>query len=73
MGHRDVAMAYIGLLAQGKSDFDQNEAYRADPFFGFSLGMNQVPSSPTLRQRLDQAARHEDHPWDSIIRDSTVT
>ncbi len=66
-------MAYIGLLAQGKSDFDHIEAYREDPFFGFSLGMNQVPSSPTLRQRLDQAAACEGHPWGAIIRESNVT
>ncbi|AEJ38821.1 transposase, IS4 family protein [Sulfobacillus acidophilus TPY] len=63
IGHRDVAMAYIGLLAQGKSDFDHIEAYRADPFFGFSLGIDHVPSSPTIRQRLDQAAAREGHPW----------
>ena len=75
IGHRDVAVAYIGLLAQGKSDFDHIEAYRADPFFGFSLGMDQVPSAPTLRQRLDQAAAREDHPlvhWGTIIHESSV-
>lgn len=69
-------MAYMGLLAQGKSDFDHSEAYREDPFFGCSLGMNPVPSSPTLRQRLDQAAAREGHPgvgWGTIVRDSNVT
>ena len=40
-----MVAAYIGLLAQGKSDFDHIEAYRADPFFGFSLGIAPVPSS----------------------------
>lgn len=74
IGHRDVAVAYIGLLAQGKSDFDHIEAYRADPFFCFSLGLDQVPSAPTLRQRLDQAAARADHPlvhWGTIIHASS--
>ncbi|HBQ95164.1 MAG: hypothetical protein C7B43_14335 [Sulfobacillus benefaciens] len=42
IGHRDVVAAYIGLLAPGKSDFDHIEAYRADPFFGLSLGIAPV-------------------------------
>ncbi len=70
-----MVVAYLGLLAQRKSDFDHSEAYRADPFFGFSVGIAQVPSSPTLREHLDQAAVREDHPvvhWGAIIRESTI-
>ncbi len=71
-----MVAAYIGILAQGKSDFDHIETYRADPFFALSLGIAQAPSSPTLRQRRDQAAAREDHPlvhWGTVIRESTVT
>ena len=35
-----------------------------------------MPSSPTLRQRPDQASAREDHPlvhWGTVIRESTVT
>lgn len=49
----DVATSYIGLLCQGKNDFDHIETFRADPFFKQSLGLKDTPSSPTLRQRLD--------------------
>jgi hypothetical protein len=52
----DVAKSYIGLLCQGKSDFDSIETFRDDAFFQFALDIKGVPSSPTLRQRLDQAA-----------------
>jgi hypothetical protein len=45
----------IGLICIGKPDFDAIEPFRDDPFFPQSLGLDSVPSSPTLRQRLDSA------------------
>lgn len=52
----DVLRSYLGLLAQGKSDFDAIENYRGDTFYRTALGVAHVPSSPTLRQRLDARA-----------------
>ena len=49
----DIVRSYIGLLAQGKSDFDAIENYRGDTFFKQALGIKLLPSSPTLRQRMD--------------------
>jgi len=51
--HGDVIAAAIGLLCLGKSDFNDIEAFRTDEFFRQSLGLRQIPSEPTLRQRLD--------------------
>lgn len=48
--------SYIGLLAQSKSDFDATRGFRGDRFFKEALGLVGVPSSPTLRQRLDAQA-----------------
>ena len=48
--------SYVGLLAQSKSDFDAIEGFRGDGFFKEALGLVGVPSSPTLRQRLDAQA-----------------
>ncbi|ANB61079.1 IS1380 family transposase [Anoxybacteroides amylolyticum] len=56
ISHGDVIRSMIGLLATGKTDFDHIEAYRHDDLFATSLGIEHVPSSPTLRQRLDQLA-----------------
>ncbi|KLR72048.1 transposase, partial [Geobacillus sp. T6] len=56
ISHRDVIRSMIGLLATGKTDFDHIEAYRQDDLFSTSMGIQHVPSSPTLRQRLDQLA-----------------
>ena len=55
ISHGEVGVAMSGLLCLGKPDFDAIEPFRNDPFFKQSLGLNLVPSSPTLRQRLDKA------------------
>ncbi len=52
----DILLAQLGLLCQGKSDFEAIERYRKDRFFARSLGLRAVPASPTLRQRLDEKA-----------------
>jgi hypothetical protein len=52
----DVVLAYIGLLCQGKNDFDHIREMDADPdFYCQALGIRNIPSSETLRQRLDMA------------------
>ncbi len=52
--------AYIGLMCTGKSDFDAIESLRQDAFFKSALGLAVVPSSPTLRQRMDTMAESGD-------------
>jgi hypothetical protein len=52
----DILRSYLGLLVQGKSDFDAIENFRGDTFFKRALGISLLPSSPTLRQRLDARA-----------------
>jgi hypothetical protein len=52
----DIVRSYLGLLVQGKSDFDAIENLRGDTFFKQSLGIGLLPSSPTLRQRMDAHA-----------------
>lgn len=68
--HGDVAVAYLGLLCQGKSDFDCIEPFREDSFFGMALGLGRTPSSPTLRQRLDMAAKN--FKWRQIILEESL-
>ncbi|SHM83539.1 hypothetical protein SAMN05660826_02097 [Caldanaerovirga acetigignens] len=43
----DVAISYIGLLCQGKNDFDSIEPFRQDKFFKSALG-----SEKSLQVRL---------------------
>lgn len=63
--HADVVKSYLGLLCQGKSDFDHIEPFRKDDVFSTCLQLQRVPSSPTLRQRLDAAAK--DSEWNRIL------
>jgi hypothetical protein len=65
ISHSDVVYSYIGLLCQGKNDFDHIENERDDVIFSYAMGIEQVPSSPTLRQRLDQAAGKAC--WEEVI------
>ena len=57
ISHEEAATATISLICVGKTDFDAIEPFRDDPFFTTSLGLNPVPVSPTLRQRLNSANR----------------
>jgi len=52
----DILAAMVGLLCQGKSDFEAIERFRQDVFYPRALGLRGVPSSATLRQRLDRHA-----------------
>jgi hypothetical protein len=56
VANSNIVRAYLGLLVQGKSDFDAVENYRGDTFFKTALGIGLLASSPTLRQRLDARA-----------------
>ena len=53
ISHGDIVKSMIGLLSLGKPDYEAIEPFREVPFFCYSLGINQCPASPTLRQRLD--------------------
>ncbi len=66
----DVTTSYVGLLCQGKNDFDHIEPFRDDLFFYRALDIQTVPSSSTLRQRLDQIAKVKG--WKSIILEESA-
>jgi len=49
----DVIFSYIGTLVQGQPAFEAIEQFRDDDYFAESMGNATIPSSPTLRQRVD--------------------
>lgn len=69
IAHADCVKSYVGLLATGKSDFDAIENRRRDEFFKTSLGLAQVPSAPSLRQRFDDRAEAFMAPVDAAAVD----
>ena len=56
VANSDIIRSYLGLLVQGKSDFDAIENFRGDAFFKQALDIKLLPSSPTMRQRMDARA-----------------
>lgn len=53
----DVLRSYLGLLCQGKSDFEAIRPFwEDDEFFAAALAVQKVPSVETLRQRMDKVA-----------------
>lgn len=53
----DVLRSCVGLLTLGQSDFEAVTGKRQDPYFRQALGLDQVPSAETLRQRCDEHAQ----------------
>lgn len=56
ISHLDILKTYLGLLCQGKSDFEAAEGVRSDSYFQASLAIEQAVSSARLRQRMDESA-----------------
>ncbi len=56
IANSDILKSYLGLLVQGKNDFDAIEEFRGDEFFIRALDVGTVASSSTLRQRMDTHA-----------------
>ena len=52
----DILLTYIGLLCQGKPQFEAVKEMSDDPeYYKLSLGINyKIPSAETLRQRFDR-------------------
>ena len=56
ISNTDVIRSYLGLLSLGKSDYEAVSDMKDDKYFQQSLGIKAVPSSETLRRRLDETA-----------------
>ncbi|NYS62624.1 IS1380 family transposase [Vreelandella salicampi] len=55
----DVVKSYLGLLCLGMSDYDAIENFRRDKPFQQLLTLQKVPSTATLRQRLEKLASND--------------
>lgn len=56
IGLDDILRSYLGLLSLGQSDYEAVANRGEDDYFKESLGIRNVPSAETLRQRLDEVA-----------------
>jgi hypothetical protein len=56
ISHSDILKSYLSMACLGKSDFEAIENYRQDGYLQEVVGINHVPSSSRLRQRMDEGA-----------------
>ena len=55
--HSDVAKSYLGLVSAGKNDFEAINTIESELFFTPSMGITDILSEATLRQRMDNHAK----------------
>ena len=51
---RDILLAQIGLLCNGRNDFNDIDLYRGDELFTNAFGIKTVASESVFRQRFDE-------------------
>ena len=56
ISHSDIVKSYLGLLCIGKNDFEAINTIDSEFFYQSALGIEELPSEATLRQRLDGQA-----------------
>ena len=56
--HKGHCKAMIGILCEGRSDFVDIEIHKHDPVFKESLYLEKIPSEPSFRQHLGDAATY---------------
>ena len=69
ISHADILSSYVALLCLGKSDFEAVNGFREDTYFTAALGLDQVPSEATLRQRMDGFADQ----FKPVLEDAALT
>ena len=52
----DILKSYLGLLVQGKNDFDAIEEFRGVAFFTRALDVSTVPSCSALRHQSPRSS-----------------
>jgi len=58
---RDILLTMTGMICDGRSDFTNVNQYFEDTVFTQSFGIEDLPSEPTLRQRLDELPQARSH------------
>lgn len=51
--NKDIFMSYIGILAQGRTEFERADEYRNNQYFKQALDIEKSPSCSILRQRFN--------------------
>jgi hypothetical protein len=66
---RDILLTQIGLLCNGRNDFNDVDLYRNDEIFMNAYGLKGVASEPVFRQRFDDLPEARTH---AALRDLNI-
>ena len=66
---RDILLTQIGLLCNGRNDFNDVDLYRNDELFMNAFGLETVASEPVFRQRFDDLPAARTH---AALRDLNI-
>ncbi len=55
--HSDVIKSYLAMVCIGKNDFESINTIKSELYFTSAMGINDIPSEATLRQRMDNHAQ----------------
>ncbi len=58
---RDILLSQIGLLSNGRTDFNDIDLYRGDEIFTNAFGIQTVASEPVFRMRFDELPSLKTH------------
>lgn len=61
MADRDILLSQIGLLCNGRNDFNDIDLYRGDEVFMNAYGLKAVASESVFRQRFDDLPADKTH------------
>lgn len=53
ISNKDIFMTYIGILAQGRTEFERADEFRNNAYFKQALDIKKSPSCSILRQRFN--------------------
>ena len=67
ISHTDILKSYLSMACLGKSDFEAIENHRHDDYLKEVIGISHVPSSSTLRQRMDDQADNYREVMDTVM------
>lgn len=57
ISHSDVIKSYLAMLCLGKNDFEAINTIESEFYFMSAMGVADIPSEATLRQRMDNHAK----------------
>lgn len=70
---RDILLSQIGLLSNGRTDFNDIDLYRGDELFTNAFGIRTVASESVFRQRFDELPAIKTHSTLRVLNSGLIS